>query len=90
MLKLFMIVLLSSAGLCKSVSQKTDTSDMGVYISSVTDDITGSTSNKITTPPMVDPDPWIVDDDGDGNDNEESGIDNDVNDIDINDDNNWW
>lgn len=90
MLKLFMIVLLSSAGLCKSVSQKTDTSDMGVYISSVTDDITGSTSNKITTPPMVDSDPWVVDDDGDGNDNEESGIDNDVNDIDINDDNNWW
>jgi hypothetical protein len=85
-----MIVLLSSAGLCKSVSQKTDTSDMGIYISSVTNDITSSTSNKIT-PPMVDSDPWVVDDvmtdDGDG---EESGIDNDVNDIDINDDNNWW
>lgn len=81
MLKLFMIVLLSSAGLCKSVSQKTDTSDMGIYISSVTNDVTGSTLNKIT-PPMVDSDPWVVDDGDDDDDNEESGNDND--------DNNWW
>lgn len=87
MLKLFIIVLLSSAGLCKSVSQKTYTSDMGVYISSVTNDNAGSTLNKIT--PMVDSNPWVVDD-GDDDDNEVNRNNDDNDDNDINDDNNWW
>jgi hypothetical protein len=85
-----MIALLSSTGLCKSVSQKTDTSDLGVYISSVT---TTTAPNKIV-PPAMDSDPWVIDDvmtdDGDGNDNEESGVDNDNDVNDINNNDNWW
>ena len=90
MLKLLMIAFLSSTALCKSVSQKTDTSDMGVYISSIT------SHTKII--PVIDPNPKVIDetmiDDGDGNDNEDDGTDNDNDINDINDNNNnednWW
>ena len=88
MLKLLMVVLLSSTGLCKSISQTVDNTGMDVYISSVT--------NHQNMLPAIDINPQVVDNpiidngkDGDGNDDENDATDNDVNEIN-NDENIWW
>jgi len=84
-----MMVLLSSTGLCKSISQTVDNTGMDIYISSIT--------NHQNVLPVLDNNPKVVNNpivdnnyDGDGNDDENDTMDNDVNEINNNNENNWW